>query len=46
MIKVSEYLILLPIEQLLVCRSCKYAVSAKGVQHHFQCVHEAIPLEV
>jgi len=46
MINISEYLILLPTERVFICRSCKYALSPKGIQRHFRRVYKAIPLEV
>jgi len=46
MTDISEYLIFLPKEQVLVCGSCKYALSSEGVHRHFQRTHKAIPLQV
>src|SRR5208282_987027 len=40
----SDYLTHLPIQQLLICKGCKYALKPKGVFNHLQRDHKAIPL--
>ena len=41
----SQYLTYLPTEQLLICRSCKYALQPNGVEKHLRDTHKAIPLK-
>jgi uncharacterized C2H2 Zn-finger protein len=39
MTDVSEYLVHLSAEQLIVCRMCKYALQPKGIDRHFKDHH-------
>lgn len=41
---VSEYLIYLQSEQLLICRTCRYCLQPKGVEQHLYREHKTIPL--
>ena len=46
MIDANEYLIHLPEQQVLVCRSCKYCLQPDGVYQHLQRSHLTIPVKV
>jgi len=44
MTDISEYLIYLPKEELIICRACKYALTPNGLELHLQRKHKTIPL--
>jgi hypothetical protein len=46
MIDESKYLLYLPEQQLLICRTCKYCLHPDGVENHLQRKHLAIPLKI
>jgi hypothetical protein len=41
-----EYLLYLPEQQVLICRSCQYCLQPNGVGGHLQRNHQAIPLKI
>jgi hypothetical protein len=46
MINGPAYLLYLPEQQVLVCRSCQHCLQANGVGRHLQRKHQAIPLKI
>jgi len=44
MMNPSDYFIHLSIQQLLICKKCKYALKSKDVLKHLQRNHKTIPL--
>jgi len=46
MIDMSEYLLYLQEQQVLICRSCGYCLQPNGIGKHFQRTHSAVSLKV
>src|SRR5947207_11622720 len=45
-IDTSEYLLYLPEQQVLICRTCKYCLHPNEIENHLQRKHLAIPLKI
>ena len=46
MMDVTQYLIYLPTEEILICLPCKYGLQPKGIEGHLRRTHIAIPLSI